>query len=212
MDAAEVFESALAPSGAKDWKSGYRAVRLFGESGAGGAKRGDAWPLRCWTNSRVRPPWSWGTMPLTVVPTGIGTAREPSRFRGKLIRMNLIHDSKRKAEVHYLVAGHLWGTGQRPQRDHPLPQGLGSEKGRRGISQAVDRRPLRRFGQGGAAQAFGRRLWKKVSRKSESFGHSPFQPRPRLRPRKAVASGSKRCRSGSLSQPGLQRIGELLCG
>ena len=27
--------------------------------------------------------------------------------------MNLIRDSNRKAEVHYLVAGHLWGTGQR---------------------------------------------------------------------------------------------------
>ena len=40
MDAAEVFESAWRLSGAKDWKSGYQAVRLFGESGAGGAKEG----------------------------------------------------------------------------------------------------------------------------------------------------------------------------
>ncbi|MGE4550389.1 MAG: hypothetical protein AAEJ57_03290, partial [Opitutales bacterium] len=38
MEAAKAFEQAWRLSGMKDLKSGYRAVRLFGESGAGGAR------------------------------------------------------------------------------------------------------------------------------------------------------------------------------
>ncbi len=113
MDAAEVFESSWRLSGAKDWKSGYRAVRLFGESGAGGAKEGGRLALEMLDKLKGTPAMELANYAFDRCSNGNWDRKGAIALGEKLIRMNLIRDSNRKAEVHYLVAGHLWGTGQR---------------------------------------------------------------------------------------------------
>jgi TolA-binding protein len=113
MDAAKVFERAWRLSGTKDQKSGYRAVRLFGESGAGGAKECGRLALEMLDKLKGTPALELGTYAFARCSHGNWDRKGCIALGEKLIRMNLIRDPKRKAEIHYVVAGHLWGTGQR---------------------------------------------------------------------------------------------------
>ena len=113
MDAAEVFEEAWRLSGTKDQKSAYRAVRLFGESGSTGAKECGRLALEMLDKMKGTPAMELGNYAFDRCSHGNWDRKGAIALGEKLIRMNLIRDSKRKAEVHYLVAGHLWQTGQR---------------------------------------------------------------------------------------------------
>ena len=113
MDAAKVFERAWRLSGTKDQKSGYRAVQLFGESGAGGAKECGRLALEMLGKLKGTPALELGDYAFERCHHGNWDRKGCIALGEKLISMNLIRDPKRKAEVHYDVAGHLWGTGQR---------------------------------------------------------------------------------------------------
>jgi len=113
MDAAKVFEEAWRLSGAKDQKTGFRAVHLFGETGAGGAKDCGRLALEMLDKLKGTPAIELGNYAFNRCSNGNWDRKGAIALGEKVIRMNLIRDSKRKAEVHYLVGGHLWGTGQR---------------------------------------------------------------------------------------------------
>ena len=71
MDAAKVFERAWRLSGTKDQKSGYRAVRLFGESGAGGAKECGRLVLEMLDKLKGTPALELGTYAFARFPRGV---------------------------------------------------------------------------------------------------------------------------------------------
>ena len=113
MDAAKVYEQAWRLSGTKDQKSGFRAVRLFGEMGAGGAKDCGRLALEMLGKLKGRQALELGNYSFERCSHGNWNRKGCIALGEKIIAMNLVRDAGRKAEIHYVVAGHLWGTGQR---------------------------------------------------------------------------------------------------
>ena len=113
MDAAKVYEQAWRLSGTKDQKSGFRAVRLFGEMGSGGAKDCGRLALEMLGKLKGRQALELGNYSFERCSHGNWNRKGCIALGEKIIAMNLVRDAGRKAEIHYVVAGHLWGTGQR---------------------------------------------------------------------------------------------------
>ena len=113
MEAAKAFERAWRLSGMKDLKNGYRAVRLFGESGAGGARecgRLAGAILDKLNGSAAR---ELGMYAFGRCSHGNWDRKGAIVIGNKLLQRNLVRDPKRRGYLHYYVGEHLWNTGQR---------------------------------------------------------------------------------------------------
>ncbi|MBT4667445.1 MAG: hypothetical protein HOB63_13100, partial [Opitutae bacterium] len=113
MESAKAFEQAWGLSGKKDLESGYRSVRLFGESGAGGAKDCGRLALEMLNNLNGTPAIELGIYAFGRCSHGNWDRKGAVAIGEKLIQRNLIRDAERRGYLHYTIAGHLWSTGQR---------------------------------------------------------------------------------------------------
>ena len=113
MESAKAFEQAWRLSGKKDLESGYRSVRLFGESGAGGAKDCGRLALEMLNNLNGTPAIELGIYAFGRCSHGNWDRKGAVAIGEKLIQRNLIRDAERRGYLHYTTAGHLWSTGQR---------------------------------------------------------------------------------------------------
>ena len=113
IDAARAYEKAWRLSGKRDRKIGFQAVRLFGESGAGGAKECGRLSLEMLDTLKGSQALRLGNYSFAKCSYGNWDRKGCIALGEKLLSMNLISDLKRRAEIDYVVASHLWGTGQR---------------------------------------------------------------------------------------------------
>lgn len=113
MEAAKGFEQAWRFSGEKDLESGFRAVRLFGESSVGGAKECGRLALEMLNHLNGTPAIELGMYAFYRCSNGNWDRKGAIAIGEKLIQRNLIPDPNRRGYLHYTIAGHLWGAGQR---------------------------------------------------------------------------------------------------
>ena len=113
MEAAKAFERAWRLSGMKDAKSGFRAVKLFGESGAEGARECGRLALEMLNKTNGTLARELGNHAFDKCTVRDWDRKGAIAIGEKLIQRKLIPEPKRRAEIHKKIGGYLWHTGQR---------------------------------------------------------------------------------------------------